>query len=102
MTCPTCKENLAHRSHRSGAKDWAVGFFQRTPYRCHGCKVRFYVYRHGETSPALRSREERSILKLARANRWRKWKRELLAYGATLVVLAVILFFLLQQRIPVE
>jgi hypothetical protein len=102
MTCPSCMENLAHRSHRSGFRDWIASLSQRSPYRCHGCSGRFYVYRHGETSPKLRSREERAVMKLARTYRWRKWKRESLAYGATLLVLVTILYFLLQQHITGE
>ena len=100
MTCPQCKESKAHRSHRDGFKDWCLGLFNRTPYRCRGCRARFYVYLHGETSSNLRTPEERKILKIRRRYKWRQSKRTLLAFGICFVLLVCILYLLMQQRVP--
>ena len=100
VICPQCNEPQAHRSHRGGFADWALGLMKRTPYRCRACKSRFYVYRHGESSTKLRTSEEQRIMKIRRKYKWKQSKRRLLAYGFCMIVLIAILFMLLQQRIP--
>src|ERR1700689_2980834 len=50
MICPKCNENQAHRSRRSGFKDWAARLMMRIPYRCRACKTRSYVSLHGGKS----------------------------------------------------
>ena len=102
MTCPRCNEAKAHRSHRQGFNDWVQGVLMRTPYRCHACKVRFYVYRQGETSSNLRTPEERRIMKIRRKYKWKQSKRQLLAYGICVIVLVGVLYLLMQQRIPAD
>jgi transposase-like protein len=99
MTCPSCGKPKAHRSHRSGLKDWALGFFHRQPFRCGACRFRFYVYRQGETSAKLRSSEERKILEIRRRYKWKKSRRQILAFTMVSLVLAAILYALMQQRI---
>ena len=66
MICTKCKEPKAHRSHTSGAKDWILRRFQMIPYRCRGCKTRFYAYRAGEESSSMRTGEERKVMALRR------------------------------------
>ena len=100
MICPQCNEPQAHRSHRGGFADWALGLMKRTPYSCRACKSRIYVYRHGESSTKLRTSEEQRIMKIRRKYKWKQSKRRLLAYGFCMIVLIAILFMLLQQRIP--
>jgi hypothetical protein len=102
MICPSCQEPQAHRSHRAGIGDWLNGLVKRTPYRCRACKKRFYVYRHGEASSKLRTPEEQRILKIRRKYKWRKSKRQLIAYAFFSVLLAAILYVLMQQRVPAE
>jgi hypothetical protein len=102
MNCPSCHESQAHRSHRAGLNDWLNGLASRTPYRCRSCKKRFYVYMHGEESSNLRTPEERRILKIRRKYKWRKSKRQLIAFVVFSILLVGVLYLLMQERIPVE
>ena len=102
MICPRCKENRAHRSHRSGIVDHLARWFAVKPYRCHACNHRFYVYRDGETSPKLRTPEERRIMKLRRAIRWRRTRGEVLLYGVSSLILLALLYYVLTQHISTE
>src|SRR5579863_904851 len=102
MICPKCKENRAHRSRRSGFKDWVAGVFLHVPYRCRACNARTYVYPHGSISMSLRTPEERRVIKLRRSLRAKKLKRELIGYGISSLILILILYYFLQQRIPSE
>jgi len=102
MICPQCRENRAHRSHRQGIKDRIVGWFSVKPYRCHSCNRRFYAYRDGETSPKLRTAEEIRIMKLRRKIRWRKSKVELIAYAICSLIVAFMIYYLIQQRVTGE
>lgn len=99
MICPKCKEDRAHRSHRSGIKDSILHFFNQIPYRCHSCNSRFYAYRAGESSSRLRTHEEMKIMQLRRRLRWKRSKRELAAYAIATAVLVCIIYFTLQQRV---
>src|SRR5947209_4025069 len=99
MICTSCGEPKAHRSHRSGVKDWWMGLLKCQPYRCATCQFRFYVYRHGEKSTKLRTPEERKILEIRRRYKWKKSKRQMLAYTMVSLVLMAILYALMQQRI---
>jgi len=102
MICPKCKENKAHRSRRSGFKDWAVSLFLRTPYRCRACKTRFYVNLRGGNVLKLRSDEEKRVIKLRRELRMRQARRQILGYGISSLILVLILYYLFQQRIVSE
>ena len=99
MTCPKCKENRAHRSHRAGFKDRIFHLFHQIPYRCHACDTRFYAYRAGERSEKLRTREEMKIMQMRRRLRWRRSKRELAAYGIAALLLLFVIYYTLQQRV---
>ncbi len=99
MICPKCKENRAHRSHRTGLKDWFARFFDEIPYRCHACDTRFYAYRGGENSEKLRTPEEMKIMQLRRTLRWKRSRRELTVYGIAALVMIFIIYYALQQRI---
>jgi hypothetical protein len=102
VICPKCGEASAHRSHRAGLKDRFVRIFQMIPYRCRKCAHRFYAYRAGETSSKLRTHEERKIMELRARLRWKRSKRELLAYGLGALVLIAIVYEAIQQRIMSE
>jgi predicted Zn-ribbon and HTH transcriptional regulator len=102
MICSKCGEASAHRSHRAGIKDRLVRIFQMIPYRCRKCGHRFYAYRAGETSSKLRTHEERKIMELRARLRWKRSKRELLAYGFGALILIVIVYVAIQQRIVSE
>jgi hypothetical protein len=99
MICPKCKEDRAHRSHRSGIRDRILHFFSQIPYRCHACNHRFYAYRAGERSERLRTREEMKIMELRRRLRWKRSKRELMAYAIATALLLFIIYYTLQQRV---
>ena len=98
MICTKCKEPKAHRSHAAGAKDWILKRFQMIPYRCRGCKARFYAYRAGEESSSMRTGEERKVMALRRRMKWKRTKKELAIYGVGGTVLISILYLLMQQR----
>jgi hypothetical protein len=76
--------------------------FQMIPYRCRNCAHRFYAYRAGETSSRLRTPEERRIMELRSRLRWKRSKRELIAYGMGAVILLFIIYSMMQQRIVSE
>jgi hypothetical protein len=100
VTCPKCSEAAAHRSHRRGIKDYVLGQFSQIPYRCKKCGVRFYAYRAGEKSDKMRSPEERRIMKIRRAIKWKRSKREFAVYGIALMMIAVIVYWMTRQTIP--
>lgn len=102
MICPKCKENKAHRSRRSGFKDWVASLAMRIPYRCRACKARSYVAMYGGSSLKLRSPEERRVIKLRRGLRMQQLKRQLIGYGISSLILVLILYYLFQQRVPSE
>ncbi len=102
MICPKCKENKAHRSRRSGFRDWVAGLFLQTPYRCHACRNRFYINLRGGNVLKLRSAEEKRVIKLRRELRMRQVRRQLLGYGISSIVLILILYYLFQQHIVTE
>jgi len=99
MICPKCKEDRAHRSHRAGIRDRILHFFSQIPYRCHACNHRFYAYRDGETSPRLRTAEEIRIMRLRRKMRWKKSRIELAAYAICSIIVAAVIYYLIQQRV---
>lgn len=99
MICSKCGEPKAHRSHSQGVKDWIYKRVQLIPYRCHSCKARFYAYRSGSTSPALRTAEERKVIELRRRIRWKRTKKELAIYGAGAIVIICFLYIVMQQRV---
>jgi hypothetical protein len=79
-----------------------MGLLGKHPYRCKSCAERFYVYRHGETSTRLRTSEERKILQIRRKYKWRQSKRYLIVYIFVSILLAVILYYMMQQRIGTD
>ena len=100
MTCPKCGEASAHRSHRNGIKDRALGWFSQIPYRCRKCHIRFYAYRAGEKSDKMRTPEERRIMKIRRGIKWKRSKREMTVYAFGFVVLALAIYWFTQQSVP--
>jgi hypothetical protein len=102
MICPNCKEPKAHRSHRAGLKDRLMRLVNQTPYRCHACKTRFYVYREGEEDSGLRTPEEQRIIKIRRKYKWKQSKRQLFAFGISAIFLIIAIYLILQDRVPAE
>jgi hypothetical protein len=77
-----------------------MGLVNQTPYRCHACKARFYVYRHGEEDSSLRTPEEQRIIRIRRKYKWKQSKRQLFAFGLSALVLIAAIYFILQERVP--
>jgi cell division inhibitor SulA len=100
VTCPKCSEAAAHRSHRVGVKDVVLGWLSQIPYRCKKCHIRFYAYRAGEKSDKMRTGEERRIMKIRRAIKWRRSKREIAVYALGLAAFAVVVYWMTQQTTP--
>jgi hypothetical protein len=99
VTCPKCSEPTAHRSHRRGFKDYVLGYFSQIPYRCKSCGSRFYAYRAGEKSDRMRTPEERRIMKIRRAIKWKRSKRELAIYALGVCVFALVVFYMTRQTV---
>jgi hypothetical protein len=76
--------------------------FQLIPYRCKNCSARFYAYRAGEKSSRLRTNEERKIMQLRRRIRWKRSRRELIAYALGALLLLFVIYSVIQQRISSE
>ena len=100
MNCPKCQDGTAHRSHRQGLKDYVWGQFSLIPYRCKNCRRRFYAYRAGEKSDKMRSPEERRIMKIRRAIKWKRSKREvsIFLFGAS--VFALVVYWITRHTVP--
>lgn len=77
-----------------------MGLVHQTPYRCHACKARFYVYRHGESDSRARSPEEQRIMKIRRQYKWKQSKRQLLAFALTGLVMLIVIYYIIQDRVP--
>ncbi len=97
MICPKCKEDKAHRSHRSGVKEHLVSVFAFYPYRCFKCKNRFLRHKYEPESQET-SGTEREIRATRRNIRRKRVKREFLMYAAGLVLFLVFLYFLTRER----
>jgi hypothetical protein len=74
----------------------------RIPYRCRACKERSYISTRGSGSLKFRTPEERRVIKMRRTLNAKKLRRELIAYGIGSLILAAILYYVFQQRIPTE
>lgn len=70
------------------------------PYRCKKCHVRYYAYLAGEKSDRMRTTEERRIMKIRRALKWKHSKRELTIYAFGLLAFAIAVFLFTRQGAP--
>lgn len=43
VSCPYCFSVQCHRSMRHGGRDFLRRLLGRFPWRCHGCRKRFYL-----------------------------------------------------------
>lgn len=43
VSCPYCFSEQCHRSLRHGGRDFLRRLFGNFPWRCHGCRKRFYL-----------------------------------------------------------
>lgn len=70
------------------------------PYRCKKCHIRYYAYLAGEKSDRMRTTEERRIMKIRRALKWKHWKRSLAVYALGLIAFAVAAYMFTRQSVP--
>lgn len=99
MTCPKCKTDRAHRSHRRGLIEHLVCLLPIRVYRCHGCQHRFLRFRYAveepEPAPAPAEREVRAT---RAALKWKTKRREFLLYGVGLLLFLVFLYYITRER----
>ena len=70
------------------------------PYRCKKCHIRYYAYLAGEKSDRMRTTEERRIMKIRRALKWKHAKRNLAVYAFGLIAFAIAAYLFTQQTTP--
>jgi hypothetical protein len=99
VTCPKCNTDHAHRSHREGWKDYAVSLFQRYPYRCSQCGVRFLQRRRKAPENVAKPTATETEIRATRAAGERKRRRrDFLLYGSALLCYLVFLYFITRDR----
>jgi hypothetical protein len=72
------------------------------PYRCAACEKRYYAFQAGEKSDRMRTREEQKIMRLRRRMKWKRSRRELLAFGIASAIAVIVVYYLIQQRVVSE
>jgi hypothetical protein len=92
MTCPKCNASDVRPSREAGLGDRAASWVLLKPYRCLACNRRFRAYTSPMDSNMLRKR-------LQKARRSKATRRELVMYGIASVILAAIIYFIVQQRL---
>jgi hypothetical protein len=97
VTCPKCKNDSAHRSHRRGLVEWLASLAAVYPYRCPQCDLRFLRFKYSTVQPEP-SGVEQEIRNTRRSVRWKRRKRELLLYALGLLVFLAFLYFITRDR----
>jgi hypothetical protein len=92
MICPKCKSSDLRPSREEGLGDMAANWILLKPYRCLACRKRFRAYTSPVDSKVLRKR----LLKVRRSKATR---RELVMYGIASIILAAIIYYIVQQRL---
>jgi len=99
VTCPKCKTDHAHRSHRQRWKDYVASLFEYYPYRCTECRHRFFVLRREPPGTAEKPTATETEIRVTRSKlKWRRKRRELLLYGWALLAFLVFLYFVTRDR----
>ena len=101
MTCPKCKSDTAHRSHRRNLLEQAAAVIAIYPYRCHKCSHRFlkskYVKEQAPSSPGVAS-TEREIRATRNAVKVQRRRRELLLYGTCFGFFLAFLYYITREK----
>ena len=95
MICPKCGEDRAHRSHRSGLKEWAASLFGYYPYRCEKCGRRSVIARNSAHATGAVHSE---IVRTRRRLMWARKRIEALVYGSALLVFLAVLYYITRQH----
>jgi type II secretory ATPase GspE/PulE/Tfp pilus assembly ATPase PilB-like protein len=100
VLCPKCKTDRAHRSHRTGVKEYVASLAAYYPYRCRHCKHRFLQSRYGvpEVPSGQHQSTEREIRATRRAKNWERKKRHVTIYGIALLLFLVFLYLVTRDR----
>ena len=103
MTCPKCKSDSAHRSHRRGLFEQIAGLFAFYPYRCRKCEKRFLKSRYTqEAAPpsTVHASTEREIRHTRKSLKVIRRRRELLLYGSCFGLFLAFLYYITRERGP--
>ena len=101
MLCPKCKNDRAHRSHRSGVTEHLASLLTYYPYRCRECQHRFLLSRYAsiETPPSTQHRStEREIRATRKAKDWQRKKRHFTIYAVALLLFLAFLYLVTRDR----
>ena len=55
--CPSCGGTDTRRSYRDGLLDTLMQIFRKRPYRCRGCRRRFYEYDGEREQPEVKAEQ---------------------------------------------
>jgi hypothetical protein len=104
MTCPKCKTDAAHRSHRKGIVEYLVSVFSYRPYRCHSCECRFlyspYFAEDSGKNAAGETSREQEIRTTRNSVRRKQFLREVLVLGLALLLFLLFLRFITRESKP--
>jgi hypothetical protein len=100
MLCPKCKSNHTGRSHRRGLIERIVSVISYYPYSCRDCHLRFLSFSHApdENPSTGHPRVEREIKATRDAMKAKRKRRELLLYGAAIVLFLSFLYYITRDR----
>jgi hypothetical protein len=103
MTCPKCKSDSAHRSHRRGLVEHIAGLFAIYPYRCRKCENRFLKSKYTQEAPptsSVHASTEKEIRRTRNAVKILRRRRELLLYGGCFGLFLFFLYYITRERGP--
>ena len=100
MLCPKCKTDRASRSHRRGLIEYAVSVAGYYPYSCRDCHLRFLGLRTAQVADTVAEHPsvEREIKVTRGAMKAKRKRRELLLYGAAIVLFLTFLYYITRDR----
>jgi len=104
MLCPKCKTDRAGRSHRRGLLEYGASVLGYYPYSCRGCHLRFLRFRKAplEERVVAHPGVEREIKATRDAMKSKRTRRELLLYGAAVVLFLSFLYYITRDRGSIE
>lgn len=100
MTCPKCKADQAHRSHRRGLIEHGVSVVGYYPYCCQKCHLRFLHFRDApvEETVAGHPNVEREIKATRGAMKAKRKRREVVLYSAAILLFLAFLYYITIDR----
>jgi predicted Zn-ribbon and HTH transcriptional regulator len=99
MTCPKCKSDNAHRSHRRNSLERALAALGFYPYRCQKCDHRFRRSAFAlERTPSQHASTEREIRATRGKVTMARRRRELVVYGGSFAFFLAFLYYITRER----